>query len=277
MEDEAFTRVSSSVLRPPPFVVEGNMLLNQSVWWIVPYAVLMLFMVFAMMQFTVALLAKQPPPEREPVDRNELLSRLLALNSPDNPYQLVPGADCDLELHWNPVESSWAGRFARVKLSSVYQARMLFDDKHHQVRWWEMLRTSSFFLGFDGWVPNSNRSWQLQTGYINTTWAGKAYGILPGFPPRIGKVSTFELDTVTSKKRISKVVADSGWTFWPVLWWFQVRRDSNSVLQALLPSALRRISARGFWGILYLASFVVGMGYFALVAEPLDVAAWLWL
>ena len=44
MEDEAFTRASSSVLRHSSFVVEGIMLLNQSVWWIVPYAVLMLLM-----------------------------------------------------------------------------------------------------------------------------------------------------------------------------------------------------------------------------------------
>jgi hypothetical protein len=262
-----------------PLVRQGGdiVLLNQSLWWIVPYALLMLFMVFAMMQFTVALLVKQPPPGPKAADRSELLERLLTLNSPENPYRLVKGKDCDLELRWNPIEASWAGRFARVKYSSVYQARMLLDDTRHELRWWEMLRTSSIFFGLDGWIPRFNWSWWIQTGYINTMWTGRAYGISPGFPPRISDVSAFEVDTVTPKTKISKVVTGSGWIFRPVLWWFQVERNEQSALQRLLPSGLKGMSARRLWGTAYAGSFLAGIVYFVVIAGPLGVSAWLWI
>jgi hypothetical protein len=253
------------------------MLLNQSLWWIVPYALLMVFMLFAMMQFTVALLARKPGRRGHPVDSAELLRRLMALDAAGNPYRLVEGQDWDLELRWEPVNLAWSGRFSRVKLSSLYRARMLFDEVQHEVRWWEMLRTSSLFLGFDGWIPRFNWSWRVQTGYINTSWTGRAYGIQAGFPPRIAEVSGYELDTVKPKMEISKIITQSGWTFRPVLWWFETRRGGGRLLQVLIPPALKRLPARRFWGIIYPASFFLGIAYLAAVAGPLDISAWLWI
>ena len=74
-------------------------LIEQSLWWLVPYAVLILLMVYAMMEFTVTLL-QRPPANRKPVAGDELRRRLLALNKPDRPHPLVVGQDCDLEMRW---------------------------------------------------------------------------------------------------------------------------------------------------------------------------------
>ncbi len=41
-------------------------LLDQSLWWLIPYILLMLVMLQAMMEFTVSLLVERPPAKRGP-------------------------------------------------------------------------------------------------------------------------------------------------------------------------------------------------------------------
>jgi hypothetical protein len=49
--------------------------LDQSPWWLVPYVLLTLAMLHAMMELTATLLAKRPPADREPVATDELRRR----------------------------------------------------------------------------------------------------------------------------------------------------------------------------------------------------------
>ena len=245
-------------------------LLDQNTWWILPYVCLCLFMVYAMLEFTVAILAKRPPVDLKPVGGAELRQRLLTLNTGDRPFQLVEGKDCGHELHWNVVDTSWYEIFAKVKLSMIYRARMLLDEARHELRWFESIRSSNLFLGFDGWRPRFNWSFYARWGYINVIWTGLAYGIKPGFPPRIGQVYNFHLDTVQPKKEIRAIVTQSGWTFRPVLWWFQVKRRGHQVSQPIKPSPMKRCSTRLFWGILYPASYFLSMGYIIVILWPVN-------
>ncbi|GEM_PF-1480451 len=239
-------------------------LVERNGWWIVPGFLLAIFMVFAMMEFTITLTLRRPPRNRKPVSGDELRQRLLALNKGDRPYRIVEVKDCDLELNWDVVDKSWYEIFAKVKLTVIYRARALLDEAQHEVRWFEMVRWSNFFLGFDGWRPRFNWSIYALWGYIDVVWTGIAYGIQPGFPPRIGRVYKFSLNTIQAKKEIRRVVNESGWTFRPVLWWFQVNRNSYGAFQALMPN----VSARRFWGILYPVSYFFTIGYIIYVADP---------
>ena len=134
------------------------MLLEQSLWWIAPFACLMLLMVFAMMQFTATLLVKQPSRQRERASVEALRQRLLDLNDkPSTPYEVVQSAESDLELRrgGDPSEGPFSNR---------YRALLLFDEPKHQVRSYESLRTVSTFRGsvtsiFSWWVS-------LRTGYL---------------------------------------------------------------------------------------------------------------
>ncbi len=245
-------------------------LIEQSAWWVVPAFLLSLFMIHAMLECTATLLWKRPRTWRNPLDGAGLRERLLALNESNRPYRLVAAKDCDLELHWDVVEASWYELFAKVKLTTKYRARMLFDESRHELRWNEYLRTSNFFLGFDGWRPCFSWSIRVQSGYINVIWRGRAYGILSGFPPRIGRVYDFSLDTVQAKKEISGVANRSGWTFRPVIWWFQATRRGHRVLQALVPAPLKQWSPRRFWGIAYPVSYVVAVGYLSAITGAWD-------
>jgi len=237
-------------------------LVDQSTWWILPEVPLLLLMVLAMLEFTRTLLAKPAPKNVESADAAELRSRLMALNAEQKDYRIVEGKPWDLELDWNVVPASWRERFAKIKVTTVYRARMLLDESRHEVRWFEILRRSSFFIGFNGLVPVFR--WTVWTlwGYIDVQWTGLAYAVLPGFPPRIGRVHRFSVNTVAAKQDIRKVVSQCGWSFQPRLWWFQVRRSSDGqVPGVLLARAFPHLSERRFWGILYPSLYVLSISY----------------
>lgn len=77
----------------------------------------------------------------------------------------------------------------------------------------ESLRTSSCFIGFEGWVPKLNFNITYQSGMRNVLWTGIAYGITRVFPPRIGRVYHFTLDTPMAKREIEEVAHANGWHF----------------------------------------------------------------
>ncbi|MBI4466185.1 MAG: hypothetical protein HY656_01995 [Acidobacteria bacterium] len=233
---------------------------DQSLWWLLPGALLSLFLVHAMVEFTAALLAKRPRPRTQPLTAEELRERLFELNDRRLPVRLVPGRDCDFELHCDPVEDSWYEPFARVRFTTYYRARLLLDESTREARWNELMRGSNFFLGFDGWVPRFQFSFWFFMGLGNFVWYGRAYGLRPGFPPQIGAVRDFKFDTAKIKSQVSETITRAGWTFRPVIWWFEATHGGVRFLQALLPGPLWRVSLRRFWAVLYPVSYFLAIG-----------------
>jgi hypothetical protein len=215
-------------------------LIEQSLCWLIPYAVLILLMVYAMMEFTVTLL-QRPPANRKPVAGAELRRRLLALNEPDHPHLLVVGQDCDLEIRWEH-EDFQRSRFVLSRHSSSSHVRFLLDEQRHELRMNQVDSGSGFFLGLEGWLPRM-----------------QGYASLSAGPP--GQMLT---------KDISQMTYRSGWTVRPVIWWFQATHSGSRWLQALIPAPLRRWPARRFWGGLYPLSYCLGIGYLVAIIGPLD-------
>lgn len=222
---------------------------------------LALFMLQAMMEFTAALLTV-PSRRRGKTSRDALIERLLVrINEDGRPYRLVRSESGDVEIEWEVVDAAWREQFSKAKLTATYRGRLLLDEDTHEARWYESLRTSSFFLGFHGSRPRFNWSFQWRGGYVNIVWSGLVYGIEPGFPPRIGDVRAFQIDTIEPKKEIRTIVTRAGWTFRPVLLGFQTTRRGNAILQRLVPWPLRDIPRRRFWGVAYPVSYALLIGY----------------
>ena len=211
-------------------------------WWLVPYVLLMLLMVHAMMEFTVSLLAQRPPAKRKPIAADELRERLLGLDTLDLPYRLVEGRDCDLEIYRAMEEPPPAGRFAIAKGASVQHLRFLLDEGRHELRMNQVSHSYRFFLGLVGWLPRIGGYFSFQAG-----------------PP--GQAMT---------KEISQIANRSGWVVRPALWWFQTTHRGYRFLERLTPAPLRRWPARRFWGILYPLSYALGMVYLVAMIGPLD-------
>lgn len=250
-------------------------LLEHSLWWLLPAAAIAVFMVFAMMEYTAALLVRPSRRSRRAVEPGELRQRLLALNERPAPYRVVEGKDSDLELRWDVVDASWHERFAKVKLTTRYRARMLLDELRNEVRWFESIRSSSLFLGFEGWRVRFNFSFYYRSGYLDVLWSGRAYGILPGFPPQIGRVHEFSVDTRAVKKEVTTVIRRAGWSFRPVVFPPKMSRRWLGITRTLSPAWLTRIPERRLWGTLYAGSFLLFYLYvFVFIADA--ATDWTW-
>jgi hypothetical protein len=222
-------------------------LLEQSPWWLVPYLLLMLVMLHAMLEFTVSLLGERPSKGRKPLSGDELRRRLLGLDQDDQPYPLVKGRDCDLEIAWEIEAPAQPSRFALTRSASRGRLRFLLDEGRRELRMHQVTGSYYYFLGFSGWIPRL-------AGYA---------GVQAG-PP----------DSALTRE-IRQAALRSGWTVRPVLWWFQATYSGYRFLQRITPSPLRRMPARLFWGILYPVSFFLGIGYLLVVAGPVDSSGWL--
>lgn len=236
-------------------------LIERSTWWIAPVVPLALFMVYAMMEQMATLLVKRPRHGVTAVDAGEVRRRLLGLNAPSKPYRLVEGKVSDLELDWTVVDESWTSRFSSVKLSTDYYARLLLDEATHEARWFEVLRSTNVFLGLSGWKPRFNFRFWIQSGFISGAWRGTAYGIWPGFPARLGASRPFSINIGEAKSDIRAVVTRSGWTFRPTVFWFQTKRTSVALTEALVPGFVKAWPRRRFWGIVYPVSFAAAVGW----------------
>ena len=217
-------------------------LLEDNLLWLIPYGLLLLVMVHAMMEFTVSLLVQRPTAKRKPIGAKKLLQRLLELSEPDRTHPLMQGKDCDLEIHWETEEAPRPRRFAVAKGAAVFHLRFLLDERRHELRMNLVTRSYFFFLGLVGWLPRFGGYFSVQAG-----------------PP--GEAMT---------KEISQITTRNGWSVRPVLWWFQATHGGYRFLERVTPVALRRWSARRFWGILYPVSYALAMGYLVAVMGPLS-------
>lgn len=217
-------------------------LLEQSLWWLIPYVLLMLVMLHAMMEFTVSLLVQRPPANRKPIPANELQQHLLAEDEAIQPYRLVKGKDCDLEIMWGTDELPHPGRLAISKSTSHSHIRLLLDEQRHELRMNQVSRSYYFFFGLVGWLPRIEGYAAAQAG-------------LPG---------------AAITKEISRIANRYGWTVRPVLWWFQATQRGVHFLEMLTPTPLRQWPARRFWGILYPLSYILGVAYLVVITGSLD-------
>src|SRR5690349_17394836 len=130
-------------------LASAQTLVERSKWFLVPAVLLALGLVYAMMECVAAFLAR-PSRRAHPSSRAALFARLLALNREGEPYRLQVARRADLDVIFDPVDPSWRARFANVKLTTGYRARLVLDEERHELRWFEMVWTRSGFVGFDG-------------------------------------------------------------------------------------------------------------------------------
>lgn len=225
----------------------------QLVGFLIALAVLSALWVFILVWFTASLVERPRTARRVPTGLADLREALLRLNAAQRPYRLVPASATEIRLEWSVVDASWYELFAKVKFSSMYRARLFLYERDHEVRCHESLRTSSFFIGFEGWVPKLNFNVTYQSGMLNVLWTGIAYGITRVFPPRIGRVYHFTLDTPMAKREIEEVAHANGWHFRGVPLSIEASAAGAALAERLVPSFMCDWSRLRFWGLAYAA------------------------
>ena len=227
-----------------------------------------LFWVFTLVPFALSLSFRSHLAHGAPRAPSEVREALLALRPANDLWRLTKLADEALRLDWQVVDAKWYELFSKVKLSIVYRMRLYLQEGTHEVRTYESLRTGEWFLGFEGWTARFNWSWTYAGGALNVLWSGVAYGITRGFPPRIGRVYRFSLDTAAVKREIEKTANAMGWTIYPTTLPFEVSPWAMRLGAALTPPFMSAWSRRKFWGVLH------AVAWGGIVASALALVPW---
>lgn len=63
-----------------------------------------------------------------PVSKEELKQKLLALNSPNRPYEIKPAEETDLLVEWKIVDAHWYQIISKERLTETYRAYIRLDE-----------------------------------------------------------------------------------------------------------------------------------------------------
>lgn len=163
--------------------------------------------------------------------KDELKQKLLALNSPDSPYELQPSSETDLILTWKIVDAKWYAIFVKERLRKTYRAFIVLDELRTSARYHEELATVQWVAGSEGLTPKIAYQNQFFKGRIlfQKSW-GVQYGAKEDLT--VGKVYEYNFDIRHVRDPIKKTIADSGWEFVPVV------RKEHATYKSLKTSAL---------------------------------------
>jgi hypothetical protein len=272
---------------------------NQTLVFIAVFLLLSLFWLFALIPFSAAVIFPEQRPDANGRSLDEMRASLLGLNEADEPFRVVADEKpTDLHLEWDVVDASWLELYATVKLTTTYRARMYLHEAKRELRYHEVIKSSSFWLGFQGMKPRFNFEFFYSAGIGDVIWSGLAYGIKRGWPPQIGEVYRFHLDTIWAKRQVERVARASGWAFRPVVWWFEASDRGVRLGRALSPPFMRDWPRLRYWSVLYglslvllliapallmpditLEKILLGMGIVAAIAlvHGAILGVWLWL
>ncbi len=135
--------------------------------------------------------------------------RLLSLNRPTAPYQLIDGSSesVDLIAEWKIVDATWHEIFAKAGLSKVFKIYLKLDAKTNEVRSMDREYTVAWAAG----VPNLSVAVSTFKGQTQSVQFGTAYAFTETLAP--DQVYKYRFDTREIKKPIQDAVTGCGWTY----------------------------------------------------------------
>ncbi len=151
------------------------------------------------------------------IGKEALKEKILALNSPELPYQITPAKETDFLLEWKIVDAKWYGIFSKERVEKTYHALILLDDNRKTARYYEELGSVEWHIGTDGISkPSVLYRKEFFKGRIlfKKSW-GVQYGIKES--GEFGKVYKYKFDIGYARDPLKKIVLESGWEFVPVV------------------------------------------------------------
>jgi hypothetical protein len=160
-----------------------------------------------------------------PSSEDELKKRLLALNSPDSPYEIKATNDTDLLVEWKIADAKWWAFLTKERYKSIYRGFLVLDDRRRSARYCEETVSVRWMAGVDGPASFSyEKNFFRGRILFQKSW-GVQYAIKDNLT--IGKVYEYKFDVRNVRNPIKRVIEDNGWEFVPVI------RKSHATSQSL--------------------------------------------
>lgn len=150
------------------------------------------------------------------ISKATLKEKILALNAPNSPYQIIEAEKTDMVIEWKIVDAGWYGIFSKERVNKTYNAFLFLDENCHTVRYYEEMESVEWHAGTDGLKPSIFYRKEFFKGRIlfRKSW-GVQYGIKKS--GELGKIYEYKFDIGYIRDPIKKVVEENGWEFVPVV------------------------------------------------------------
>ncbi len=135
--------------------------------------------------------------------------RIMALNRPSAPYQIVDGKakGVDLIAEWKIVDAQWYEVFAKASLTKVFRIYMKFDPGKREVR----AKDEELNISWKNGVPSLSVEASIFKGQKTSISFGTGYAFTENLTP--GQVYKYKFNTNELKKPIQDAVTASGWKY----------------------------------------------------------------
>jgi hypothetical protein len=157
----------------------------------------------------MSLFGKKPASNTPALPPQEVVNRVLALNRPTAPYQIVDGKaeGVDLIAEWKIVDAKWYEVFAKASLTKVFRIYMKLDLEKHELRAQDHEYTVSWRAG----VPSLSLAVSSFKGQMTSVEFGTAFAFTEELAP--GQVYKYKFNTNELKKPIQDAAAACGWIY----------------------------------------------------------------
>lgn len=151
------------------------------------------------------------------IGKEALKEKILVLNSPELPYQIMPAKETDFLLEWKIADAKWYGIFSKERVEKIYHAFILLDDSRKTARYYEELGSVEWHIGTNGIsAPSVSYKEEFFKGRILFKKSrGVQYGVKDN--KTFGKVYEYKFDVGYARDPLKKIIEASGWEFVPVV------------------------------------------------------------
>lgn len=134
--------------------------------------------------------------------------KLLAVNRPTAPFQIVDGSSdgVDLVAEWKVVDAQWYEIFAKAGLEKTFRVLMQLDAQKKEVRALDKELEVEWVAG----IPRLSASVTAFRGQKQEVSFGTAYAFTENGP---GQVYNYRFSTKELKTPLQEAVTSSGWTY----------------------------------------------------------------
>lgn len=191
---------NNKIIRPALFVVSqltiypGFFILLQGLMWL------------------VADLSVPKPTNASPIAKDELMQKLLSVNSENLPIEAIE-RNGSISFIWKLADAKWYELFAKSGLKEQYKLSIKLRDDRPAANVIEEISSVEYGVGLPLKISGKSfRGWSL-FGVKNEI----AYGVREIFPLDPGKLYQVKLNTRQFRGPILKIILDSGWAVEPCL------------------------------------------------------------
>ena len=152
---------------------------------------------------------KRPPSGIPALPTPAVRERLLGLNRPTAPWQIIDGTSekVDLIAEWKIVDAQWYEIFGKASLTKVFRIYLKLDEASHELR----AMDREYSVAWQAGIPQISLAVSSFKGQSTSVEFGMGYAFTENLAP--GQVYNYKFNSNELKKPIQGAALACGWIY----------------------------------------------------------------